>query len=100
MWTQCVVIEVRKYLAIALVLASLPLLAALLSSLEKTLQWSGTDSQAKGKVAELAPGYKPWLSPVWEPSSPKVETFLFSLQAALGVLVAGYILYRLSTQKS
>jgi len=35
-------------------------------------------------------GYKPWFSPIWEPPG-KIESLLFSLQAAIGGIIIGYI---------
>ncbi len=54
-------------------------------------KWSGADELAEQKIVELTGGsYQPWFSPVWEPPSGEIETFLFSLQAALGAVVIGY----------
>jgi cobalt/nickel transport protein len=50
--------------------------------------WSGADSSAAEIIEES--GYTPWFSPIWEPPSGEIETFFFSLQAALGALVIGY----------
>jgi cobalt/nickel transport protein len=54
--------------------------------------YKGTDDQAKEAVIASAPDYKPWAAPFWEPPSPEIASLLFSLQAALGAGVLGYIL--------
>jgi cobalt/nickel transport protein len=55
--------------------------------------WSGTDELAEKKVEEITGGeYKPWFKPIWEPPSGEIETFLFSLQAAIGALIIGYFI--------
>jgi cobalt/nickel transport protein len=73
--------------AASLVIALLLLPCAVLAQ-EK---WSGADQQAEQKIVEITGGeYEPWFSPLWEPPSGEIETFLFSLQAALGALAIGY----------
>lgn len=55
--------------------------------------WSGADELAEKKVGEITGGeYKPWFEPIWEPPSGEIETFLFSLQAAIGALTIGYFI--------
>ena len=54
-------------------------------------EWRGADEKAEEKILEITGGeYEPWFSPLWEPPSGEIETFLFSLQAAIGALVIGY----------
>lgn len=55
-------------------------------------EWSGTDEKAEELIKEINPEYEPWLSPIWEPPSGEIESLLFSVQAALGALLIGYIL--------
>ena len=55
-----------------------------------TAQWGGADAAAASKIGEIS-DYKPWFSPPWEPPSGEIETFLFSLQAAIGAGIIGYI---------
>jgi len=50
----------------------------------KNAEFSGADTRAKEAIAEVAPNYKPWFSPILEPQSGEIETFLFALQAAIG----------------
>jgi len=53
-------------------------------------EWVGADEKAEQAINEIAPHYKPWFSPIWEPPSGEIESFLFSLQAAIGSLLVGY----------
>ncbi|RLI84621.1 energy-coupling factor ABC transporter substrate-binding protein [Archaeoglobales archaeon] len=55
-------------------------------------EWAGADEQAEEAIKEINPNYEPWFSPVWEPPSGEIESFLFSLQAAIGALLIGYFL--------
>ena len=55
-------------------------------------RFTGTDDAARAAISQVAPGTMPWAGPLWSPPSQEVEGFLFSLQAALGGAVAGYIL--------
>jgi len=52
--------------------------------------FTGSDDQAEGVIAALAPDYKPWFASVWEPPSGEIESLLFALQAALGAGVLAY----------
>ncbi|MCL5735062.1 MAG: energy-coupling factor ABC transporter substrate-binding protein [Actinobacteria bacterium] len=45
--------------------------------------FAGADSKAQAAITTADPGYKPWFTPLWEPSS-ETATMLFSLQAAFG----------------
>lgn len=58
--------------------------------------YAGTDSSATQVVEEIDPGYQPWFSSVFQPSSGEVESGLFALQAALGAGAFGFALGRLS----
>ncbi len=61
------------------------------AALAQEEKWSGADAMAEQKIVEITGGeYKPWFSPIWEPPSGEIETFLFSLQAAIGAVVIGY----------
>src|SRR5208337_292544 len=50
--------------------------------------YGGSDDAAT-RIIE-ATGYHPWVSPLWVPPGPEIETLMFSLQAALGAIVIGY----------
>ncbi|AKG91278.1 cobalt transport protein [Geoglobus ahangari] len=54
--------------------------------------WAGADEKAEEAIGEIAPHYEPWFSPIWEPPSGEIESFLFSLQSAIGALIIGYFL--------
>ena len=54
--------------------------------------WSGTDDAASEAVEQLSPNYEPWFSPVWEPPSGEIESFLFTLQASIGAVVIGFVI--------
>lgn len=56
-------------------------------------EWAGGDDLLQRQVGEITGGeYKPWFEPVWEPPSDEIETFLFSLQAAIGAVIIGYFI--------
>ncbi len=63
-------------------------------------EFGGTDNKAT-EIIESS-DYKPWFDYLFSPSSPVVESFLFSLQAALGAGVLfyciGYFVGRKSKQ--
>ncbi|MBS1160638.1 MAG: cobalamin biosynthesis protein CbiN [Proteobacteria bacterium] len=52
--------------------------------------FGGADNKAQAAIGEIAPGYKPWFSPLLEPASGEIASLLFALQAALGAGVIGY----------
>jgi cobalt/nickel transport protein len=62
--------------------------------------YAGTDSQATAVIEESDPGYTPWFSSLFAPSSPEVQSGLFALQAALGGGVLGYALGRLRGRRA
>ena len=43
-------------------------------------------------MEQLNPNYEPWFSPVWEPPSGEIESFLFALQASIGAVVIGFVI--------
>lgn len=55
-----------------------------------TPEWGGADVAAANKIGEMS-NYQPWFSPVWKPPSGEIETLLFSLQAAIGAGIIGYV---------
>ncbi|SEL82524.1 cobalt/nickel transport protein [Roseateles sp. YR242] len=52
--------------------------------------FQGADARAQQAITQIAPDYKPWFSPVLEPSSNEIASLLFALQAAAGAGVIGY----------
>ncbi|GAB4177380.1 MAG: energy-coupling factor ABC transporter substrate-binding protein [Geothermobacteraceae bacterium] len=56
--------------------------------------FTGTDDQATAAITQLAPDYRPWAKPLWQPPSGEIESLLFSLQAALGAGIIGYVIGR------
>jgi cobalt/nickel transport protein len=61
--------------------------------------YAGADSTAAQVVTQVDPGYRPWFSPLFQPSSSEVESGLFAVQAALGAGVFGFVLGRLSGRR-
>jgi len=62
-------------------------------------EFSGADDLASQVIEKQDPAYKPWFSPIWEPPSGEIESFLFALQAALGAGVVGFYLGYLKGKK-
>jgi cobalt/nickel transport protein len=58
-------------------------------------KFGGSDDQGSEAVAASRPGFKPWITPIWEPPSPEIESLLFAVQAAIGAGVIGYVLGRI-----
>lgn len=52
--------------------------------------FGGSDDQGSTAIEET--GYQPWISSIWEPPSPEIESLLFATQAAIGAIIIGYIL--------
>lgn len=57
-------------------------------------EFTGADGQAAQMIEETRPDFAPWFTPLWKPPSAEIESMLFSLQAALGALVIGYVVGR------
>ncbi|OII61340.1 cobalt ABC transporter substrate-binding protein CbiN [Streptomyces sp. CC53] len=70
------------------VLAVLPLALGMGEGQEEP--FAGADGQAEAAIAEIAPDYEPWFSPLYEPPSGEIESALFALQAAIGAGVLAY----------
>ncbi|WP_149181899.1 energy-coupling factor ABC transporter substrate-binding protein [Streptomyces sp. TRM49041] len=75
-------------LLVVAALAVLPLALGLGDGKEEP--FTGADAQAETAIAENAPQYEPWFSPLYEPPSGEIESALFSLQAAIGAGVLAY----------
>jgi cobalt/nickel transport protein len=52
--------------------------------------FSGADAHAQRAILILAPGYKPWFAPLFEPPSGEIASLLFALQAGIGAGVIGF----------
>lgn len=52
--------------------------------------FGGADDLARQAIGAIAPDYRPWFAPVFEPASGEIASLLFALQAALGAGVIGY----------
>ena len=85
----------RRLVTVLLVLGVVALFVLPLALDRGRSDFTGTDNQATSVIEENDPGYRPWFSSVFSPSSPSVESGLFALQAALGGGVLGYVLGRL-----
>lgn len=54
--------------------------------------WSGADGDGMAQISEHQESYEPWFDPVFEPPSGEIESLLFSIQAAIGGAIIGYVL--------
>lgn len=79
-------------LLLAVVIAAVPLIVL------KDAEFAGADSLATDAIAEIAPDYEPWASPVLELPSGEIESLLFALQAAIGSGVVCFILGRMTAK--
>jgi cobalt/nickel transport protein len=66
------------------------LLAIIPLFLNPTSEFGGADGEAEPLIAEMAPDYEPWFSPIWEPPGGETESLLFVLQATIGAIIIGY----------
>lgn len=78
----------KKFILLGIVgiLSTLPFL------LIKNSEFGGVDALAPQLVYELNPDYVQWIDHLWAPPGSETESLLFSIQAALGGGVIGYIL--------
>ena len=79
----------RRGLTVLLV-AAVIVLAVVPLFLHPGSEFGGADGQAEGAIAEIAPDYQPWFSPIWAPPGGETESLLFALQATLGAGFIGY----------
>lgn len=79
----------KKNLVLLLLCVALIVVPFIISS---SGEFEGADAQAEGVITELAPEYEPWAESLWEPPSGEVESFLFSMQAAIGAGFIGYFI--------
>lgn len=71
-------------LLLVIAIAVFPLLAITDS------EFGGADGQAEEVIADLAPGYEPWASPLIEPPGGETESLIFTLQAGIGAGIFGF----------
>lgn len=79
-------------IVLAVVIAVAPLV------LLKEAPFAGADDLAESAVKEIDPNYTPWFQPLFELPSGEVESLLFSVQAALGTGIMGFILGRMTAK--
>ncbi len=56
--------------------------------------FKGSDDLGTDAITAARPGYQPWFHPLWTPPSDEIESLLFTVQAALGAGVLGYLIGR------
>lgn len=88
LWKRNVILSI-----FVIVLAVLPLVML------KDAEFSGADGLAETAITEINPDYKPWFSSIYEPESGEIESLLFSVQAAIGAGVVGFVLGRITAKK-
>lgn len=54
--------------------------------------WGGADGAGMALVTDHEPAYEPWVTAIWTPPSGEIESLLFSIQAAIGGGIIGYLL--------
>lgn len=77
-------------IALTLLLTAVPVIVL------KNAEFAGADGMAEEAVMAIDPEYVPWFDPLIELPSGEVESLLFSLQAAIGAGVVGFILGRMT----
>mgnify|MGYP000856874585 CR=1 len=77
-----------KIVIICIILAVIITIVPLL--LIKDSEFGGADGQAEETIAEVAPDYTPWFSPIIEPPGGETESLLFCVQAGLGAGIFGF----------
>lgn len=66
----------------------------------KNAEFEGADGIAMDAIGEIEPDYEPWMESILVPKSGEVESLLFSLQAAIGAGVVGFVLGRMTSKKA
>lgn len=54
-------------------------------------EFAGADTEAVALIEQVSPNYKPWMENIFSPPGGEMESFLFSLQAAIGAGILGYV---------
>lgn len=79
---------------IAILLVVLPL------TINPGAEYGGADGHAEEAITEIQPEYEPWFTSFYEPPSGEIESLLFSVQAAFGAGIIGYILGNIKGKKT
>ncbi|MDO7977278.1 energy-coupling factor ABC transporter substrate-binding protein [Oceanotoga sp. DSM 15011] len=58
----------------------------------KNSEFGGADGLAEETIAQINPNYEPWAENLIAPPGGETESLLFSLQAAIGAGILGYVL--------
>ena len=82
-----------------LIILAIFIVAAPLAVL-KNAEFEGADVLAMDAIGEIVPDYEPWMNSLLIPKSGEVESLLFSLQAAIGAGVVGFVLGRMTSKKA
>lgn len=64
----------------------------------KESEFLGTDTLAENVVMEINPTFEPWINKIFPENSGEMETFFFTLQAAIGASIVGFILGRITAK--
>lgn len=54
-------------------------------------EFAGADTEALTVIETIAPNYTPWIENFFSPPGGEMESFLFSMQAAIGAAILGYV---------
>ena len=81
----------KRYKTIILV-TLLTVLTILPILIVKNSEFSGADEKAEEEIEKINPNYKRWFKNLWSPPGSETETLIFSLEAAAGGIVIGYII--------
>jgi cobalt/nickel transport protein len=75
-------------LALVVVIVAFPL-ALYNGKGESQGYFEGSDDQGPAYITST--GYVPWFHSIWTPPSPEIESLLFTVQAAIGAIIIGFI---------
>ena len=56
---------------------------------ENQVNFGGSDDQGPEYISST--GYVPWFHSIWTPPSPEIESLIFTIQAAIGAIIIGYV---------
>ncbi|MFI3227578.1 MAG: energy-coupling factor ABC transporter substrate-binding protein [Clostridia bacterium] len=59
-------------------------------------EFGGADGQAEELIMEIDPSYEPWFEPIIELPGGETESLLFCVQAAIGGIIIGFGMGRIS----